>query len=329
MNSCTDIRSGAVVGFPQERCEALRVKMHNLFPGSGLWRLEEGRSMASQRDMAGAMAVMRSNAASKMKQVNALNAFELALAAMYVQEYDEMHDTFLRCVELNDWSHALYYYLAGCAELEKYRDALHGRPSSSSSPLSVADKNEEKGQAKQSIDKKAAEIAKKKAEELLRKAPKVAGKKKFMGDTMPFEQFVLRKLARWEERADALGISLAEAAGVCPSIEMIYLFNGCRKMRDVDLQGALARLDWDRLTAPSDAARQGIRDEPDEQAARDICAAALLRNLGRYAEAREKVQGVLNMDRYALSFSLFAFCFPVDRPTRSPDLTTSSDTHKD
>ena len=176
-----DVDRGAVVGYPRERCAALLVKMRTLFPGSGLWRLEEARALGNRRDLHGAIAVLRSNVASKMRQVTALNSFELSLDAMYVQDYDEMRDSFLRCVELNDWSHALYYYLAGCAELEKYRDALHGRPSSSGGGAGA-----EKDDKDWKRDESAVRNHKRRAEELFRKAPAVAGKKKFMARPMPF-----------------------------------------------------------------------------------------------------------------------------------------------
>ena len=294
-----DIERGAIVGYPRERCAALLGKMRDLFPDSGLWRLEEARALSNGRDLHGAMAVLRTNAASKMRQVTALNSFELCLDAMYVQDYDEMRDSFLRCVELNDWSHALYYYLAGCAELENYRDALHGRPGDAQ-----GGKAAETGMER---DESAIRNHKKRAEELFRKAPSVVGKKKFMARPMPFEQFVSRKLQRWEERARTLGIDLADAAGVCPALEMTYLWNGTRKMNPADLETALARLDWDRLTAPAGGpARRAIMDEPDERAVRDVCAAAVLRNLGRFPEARAKLQSVLDMDRYVLTH-LFIF----------------------
>ncbi|RYP36437.1 hypothetical protein DL767_003400 [Monosporascus sp. MG133] len=268
-----DIRKGAIVGYPRERCVNLLAKMRALFPESGLWRLEEARMLGNKKDLHGAIRVLKSNAASKMRQVTALNSFELSLDSMYVQDYPEMRDSFLRCVELNDWSHALYYYLAGCAELENYRDAFHAGK-----------------------DEAAIRTHKKKAEDLFRKAPTVVGKKKFMAKPLPFEQFVSRKLQKWQERAKALGIDLADAAGVSPAQEMTYLWNGAKKMGTADLERSTRILSWDRLTAP-EKARASIRAETDERAVQDVCMAAVLRNLGKYDEARKILQEVMAIDR--------------------------------
>lgn len=282
------VERGAIVGYPKERCAALLAKMRTLFPDSGLWRLEEARTLGNHKDLRGAIHVLRTNAASKMRQVTALNSFELSLASMYVQDYPQMRDSFLRCLELNDWSHALYYYLAGCAELENYRNAFHA---------TTATTEEGKGKGGER-DESAVRTHKKRAEELFRKAPSVVGKKKLLARPMPFELFVARKLSKWEERAKALGVDLADAAGVSPAQEMTYLWNGTKKMTGADLEGSRAALSWDRLTAPTEKARLAIRAEKDEEAVRDVCMAAVLRNLGRYDEARAILGGLMAVDRY-------------------------------
>ena len=50
-------------------------------------------------------------------------------------------------------------------------------------------------------------------------------------------------------------------------------------------------------------------DEPDERAVRDVCAAAVLRNLGRFPEARTKLQSVLDMDRYVLTQPFYFYSY--------------------
>lgn len=283
-----DIERGAIVGYPRERCAALLAKMRTHFPESGLWRLEEARALGNNKDLRGAIQVLKTNAASRMRQVTALNCFELSLDSMYVHDYPEMRASFLRCLELNDWSHALYYYLAGCAELESYRDAFH------------AEKR----------DEGVIRVHKKKAEELFRKAPSVVGKKKFMAKPMPFEQFVSRKLQKWEERARSLGIDLADAAGISPAQEMTYLWNGTKKMTAADLERSRLALAWDRLTADG-GARTAILAEKDERAVQDVCKAAVLRNLGRYDEARVILQELMAIDRYVSRLSVLCSYFFV------------------
>ncbi|KAI0018408.1 breast cancer protein [Xylariomycetidae sp. FL0641] len=272
-----DVERGAIMGYPKAKCEALLKNMRARYPDSGLWRLEEARVAANSKELHAAIEILKTNTASRMRQVNALNIFELSLNSMYVGDHDGMRDNFVRCVELNDWSHALYYYLAGCGELELYRAAVHA------------------------AEPDAARVArhKQKAEELFRKAPTVAGKKRLLAKPLPFEQFATRKVQKWEERAKALGLgSLVDAVGVSPTQEMVYLWNGIKKMQAPELARAETALAWDRLTAPPEAAAK-IRAETDEKAVRDVCAAAIARALGRFDEARGILDEVVAIDRLA------------------------------
>lgn len=272
----SDVQKGALVGYPKARCSALIAEMRVRYPDSALWRFEEARVLAHTRDLHGALKLLRSNQASKIRQITALNNFEMALNSMYVHDFSDMRDNFLRCVELNDWSHALYYYIAGCGELENYRNAFHSKEK----------------------DESQIQLHKKKADELLRKAPTVAGKKRFLSRPLPFEQFVTRKLLKWEARSKELGIDLVDAVGVSPSEEMTYLWNGQKKMREPELKKSEEMLSWSRLTAPEEAQKK-IKAEIDEQAARDLCRAAVARTLGNLNEARELLDSILAMDKQA------------------------------
>ncbi|KAI1504587.1 breast cancer protein [Biscogniauxia marginata] len=271
-----DVEKGAVVGYPKARCATLLASMRSRYPDSGLWRLEEARVKGNSQDLYGAIEILKNNTESKMRQVTALNNFELSLDSMYVQDYSSMRENFLRCVELNDWSPALYYYIAGCAELENYRNAYH------------AEKKDETTIQRHRM----------KADELFRKAPTVAGKKKLLARPLPFEQFVSRKIEKWEERSKALKIDLVDAVGVSPTQEMVYLWNGIKKMQSPELEKAEKSLSWDRLTA-SEEARNKIKSEIDEQAAQDVCRAAIVRSLGRFEEARSLLEDVLVIDKLA------------------------------
>ncbi|KAI1776669.1 hypothetical protein F4818DRAFT_355906 [Hypoxylon cercidicola] len=271
-----DVKKGAVVGYPKDRCSALLVQMRQRYPDGGLWRFEQARVLGNSKDLHGALKILKSNTNSKMRQVSALNNFEMALDSMYIHDYPDMRDNFLRCIELNDWSHALYYYIAGCAELENYRNAFH------------AEKK----------DESQIQLHKKKADELLRKAPTVAGKKRFLARPLPFEEFVARKIQKWEERSKALGIDLVDVVGVSPVEEMIYLWNGSKKMQAPELEMSEKALSWRRMTA-SEEARNKIKAEMDEQAIRDVCRAAVARSLGKFDKARELLDSVLAMDKLA------------------------------
>ncbi|KAI2609480.1 uncharacterized protein GGS25DRAFT_217928 [Hypoxylon fragiforme] len=271
-----DIRNGAVIGYPKARCSALIAQMRTRYPESGLWRFEEARVLSISRDLPGSLRLLKSNTKSKMRQVTALNNFEMALNTMFVHDYPEMRDNFIRCIELNDWSPSLYYYIAGCAELEIYRNAFH---------------SEKK-------DETRIQLHKKKTNELLRKAPTVAGRKRFLAKPLPFEEFVSRKMQKWEDRSKELGIDLVDAIGVSPTEEVIYLWNGTKKMQASELEMSKKALAWDRLTAPKEAQTK-IRSEIDEQAVRDVCRASVARSLGNFDEARELLDTVLAMDKLA------------------------------
>ncbi|KAI2621837.1 hypothetical protein GGR54DRAFT_83598 [Hypoxylon sp. NC1633] len=270
-----DVAKGAIVGYPRARCSALLDQMRSRYPDSGLWRFEQARVLGNSKDLQGSLEILKTNT-SKMRQVSALNNFEMSLNSMYIHNYPDMRDNFLRCVELNDWSHALYYYIAGIAELENYRNAFHSKER----------------------DESLVQLHKKKADELLRKAPTVAGKKRFLSRPLPFEQFVARKLQKWEERSKEMGLDLVDVIGVSPAEEMTYLWNGMKKMQVAELQMSEKILAWDRLTAPK-AVRDKIKSEIDEQAVRDLCRAAVARSLGRYDVARELLDTILSMDKLA------------------------------
>ncbi|KAI0550690.1 breast cancer protein [Xylaria curta] len=270
-----DVAKGAIVGYPRERIAALLVKVRARYPDSGLWRFEEARSRGHRKDLVGALDILKNNV-SKMKQVDALNSFEMSLDSSYVRDWSHARDDYLRCIELNDWSPSLYYYLAGCAELELYRNACLATPT----------------------EKSQISLHKKKAEEIFGKVQPSAGKKRFMARPMPFEEFVVRKLKKWEERSSSLGVDLADAIGVSPMQEMVYLWNGLKKMQPAELERAASDLSWDRLTC-SEEIRSKIQAQADEKALHDLCYAAILRNLERFDEARGKLQEILNFDKSA------------------------------
>ncbi|ORY62405.1 breast cancer protein [Pseudomassariella vexata] len=269
-----DVENGAIVGYPRRRCAELLLKMRTTYPDSRLWRLEEARALSNTRDLHGAIKILTSNTDSPMRQTKALNNFELSLDTMFVQDYPAMRDHFLACIELSDWSHAFYYFLAGVAEVEIYRNAYHSTTN----------------------DEAQIQRHKKRAEELIRKASTVAGKKKLMARPLPFDQFFTRKVQKWEERSKELKIDFVDAVGTSTVQEMVYLLNGYKKMGSPELELASRSLNWHRLTAPEEASKK-IQAEKDESAVMDVCLSAIYRALGRTDEARALLEGVVTIDK--------------------------------
>ncbi|KAL7793622.1 hypothetical protein V8C37DRAFT_102414 [Trichoderma ceciliae] len=253
------------VGPPIEKCEKLLADMRARYPDSRLWRVEESRMLANERKITEALELLKTGKESKMKQVAALNNFELSLNGMMSYEWELMRDSFLKCLEVNDWSPSLYYYMAGCASLELYRDAFH-----------AGDKDEARRQ-------------KARTGEFFRKAPTVIGKKRLMARQLPLETFIQRKIQKWEDRAKASSVDLADAIGSSPALEMCYVWNGQKRMGTEQLGKGLDYLKWERCTANKETIAK-IQEEKDEMAVWAVSMASLLRGAGKLDEARNLLQ---------------------------------------
>ncbi|GAB7364370.1 hypothetical protein MBLNU230_g4913t1 [Neophaeotheca triangularis] len=255
---------------PQDRLRGLLHEMRELYPKSMLWQLEEARMLSAERKLPEAVELASRGGKSSLKQVEALRHFERSLNHMYLHHYQTCADSFIECVNLNSWSHALYYYIAGSCHLELYRTLQPTDPSTAA--------------------KHAAE-----AESLLRTCPQHIGKKKFMARQLPFDTFVARKLAKWEARAKDRNVPLVDAIGLSPLQEMTYFWNGYKRMSPDLLRTSLDRLDWSTTqpTWPS---------EPnDEHTALSVLRATCLRELGEVEPAMQELQtGALTHELWQL-----------------------------
>lgn len=284
-----------VVGYPKEQCIALLERMRAQYPDSRMWKVEEARVLGNARRLSEAIEMLKANGDSKMRQVTALTNFELSVNALFLMEWQTMREGFLRCVELNDWSHSLYYYFVGASEVEMYRDAVLALRENDNTPATDKDAATQKEQIKSTLEAEA-KRHKRNAEEYLRKAPAAGGRKKFFARQMPFEVFALRKVAKWEARAKEWGCDLVDAVGASPGQEMVYLWSGAKRMPPGTLEKAIGCLRWERCTASEDKV-EIIKGMADEVAIKAACESSLLSNLGRYEEAREKVKHVVEQDR--------------------------------
>lgn len=271
----TSVDQNSVEGYPKQRCETLLAEMRRRHPKSHLWLLEEARMQAANRHLSTAISILERPTKSPLKQVEALEMFEKSLDAMYMHDYALCAKSFIACVDLNNWSHTLYYYIAGAANVEMYRQ-------------------------RRTLNPTEAAVYAKKATELLKLAPKHAGKKKFMARQLPFDIFVTRKVQKWESRARDWSVPFIDAVGVSPVEEMIFLWNGYKRMDTGQLEESLSRLSWSETLNP-----HWKREGPDEKALLSVLHGTTLRNLQRFEEAKTTLRsGVLSYDKNELKGGL-------------------------
>jgi hypothetical protein len=246
-----------VEGYPMLRLEGLLKTMRKRYPKSQLWQLEEARMAASHRRLDEALTQLDRSNKSQLKQLNALHMFEKSLNAMFAHRYQLCADSFIACIDLNSWSHALYCYISGAAHLTLYRE-LRNQP------------GKQKEAAKQAAL----------AEKDFKIAPTHIGKKKIMGKQLPFDVFVNRKVAKWEQRAKEWGCDFVDAVGVSPLEEMVYLWNGYKKMDNEQLERSLANLAW------SESNPHWQKEGLDEKAILALLKSVVLRNQRKHSEAK-------------------------------------------
>jgi len=228
--------------------------------------------LANDRRVENSMAILRDMPESKLKQVQALQCFELCMCTLALHQYFECASAFKRMVELNSWSHGLYLFIAACCHIEMYRELKQHNPES-------------------------AEDEAKKAEALLSKIPSLIGKKRIMARQMPFDVFVVRKLEKWKQRAKEYKLSIVDAAGVSPICEIMYFWNSFKRMQAPQLEATLKRLAWSTERSDIPWADEAV----DEQAVLAVLHGTVLRQLGLLQKARDVLkQGVLTRDRSLL-----------------------------
>lgn len=198
-----------------------------------------------------------------MKQLQALQVFEKGLNAQNSHRYKLCAETFLECVELNAWSQALYYFIVGAAYLQLSRDL---------------------GYEGNKADQMRYEAL---AEENFKKAPSFVGKKKMMGRQLPFDQYVQRKINKWNALSQAWGCSFLDAIGVPPIEESVFLWNGYKKMNEKQMRKSLQNID--RAEQSSTWSKQAI----DEQSIAALLRATIYRNLRQHKEAQAILEKVV------------------------------------
>lgn len=272
---CDIVAPAGPGSYPTERLRELLLEMRKRYPKSQLWLLEEGRMLANDKKLEDAVTFMREKCKdSKLKQLDALQWFEHGLNCMYMHDYAATSVAFQKCVALNNWSHGLYYYICGSAHVEAYRRALSASPP----------------------DTKEAESQREKAKKMFDKVKPNVGRKKFMARQLPFDVFTARKIAKWEARAKAWNVDLIDAVGVSPIEELIYFWNGYKRMDERHLTHSLENLAWSENTKlnPNWEKEEGV----DEKGILALLRGTTLRCLGRTEEAKEVLQKeIIAIDR--------------------------------
>lgn len=255
--------------YPQAQCKTLLVEMRKRYPASHLWLLEESRMLASDKKLEESVEFAANNKESKLKQLEALGWFERALYTMYMHDYEGTSTAFLKCITLNNWSHGLYYYICGASHVELYRRDKTANPA-------------------------AAQAHAAKAVEYFQRVAPNTGKRAFMGRQLPFDVFVKRKVAKWEQRAKEWKCDFIDAVGVSPLEEMIYFWNGYKRMRNDHVDTSLANLAWSESAENPHWAKESL----DEKGIIALLRAACLRSKGETRKAKETLQeGILSHDK--------------------------------
>lgn len=163
----------------------------------------------------------------------------------------------------------MYAYQEGISHLEVYREFKTSDPKRASKEKALAEK-------------------------YIRKAPPLAGKQKVMSKELPFDTYITRKVQKWEDRAKNWKVDLADAIGVSPFAEMIYLWNGSRKQNKEELEKSLKCAGWERSAYP-----ERFENDVDEMAIHALVVSSVYKNMGKYEDARSLLQNtVLSHDRY-------------------------------
>jgi hypothetical protein len=269
---------------PDARLRALLQEMRELYPKSKLWLLEEARILSRDRQVEKAVDLLSSGPDSSLKQIEALAQFEMSLSLLYLHRYEECATSFIKTVSMNNWSHGMYYFIAGACYVELYRGAKEKDPETADAYAS-------------------------KAEGYLHEVPMHTGKKRFMARQLPFDVFVNRKIAKWDARAKARGCKFIDAIGVSPVVEMTYFWSGFRRMRPEQIQVCLDRLSWSETTAQN----PHWADEPqDEKAVLGLLRAACQRFLPQVEQAQNTLQNeVFSHDLHQLKACEHADTWPL------------------
>ena len=177
-------------------------------------------------------------------------------------KFEDAAESFLSLRAQNSYSPCLYMFIAASCYVELYRRA--------------SDEGEKERYAEE-------------ANELYNSAPSFAGKRKFGGRQIPFELFILRKMARYKARSSD---NPCAGVGVSPTEIFVYLFcNGHKRMNKDELLVSLETIHWE---SPEHVL------EADEKMEQLLLSASIKRHMGDRKDSEAALEPVLEIDRREL-----------------------------
>ncbi|AOA61060.1 hypothetical protein PP7435_CHR1-0949 [Komagataella phaffii CBS 7435] len=266
---------------PGKKLSTALLKARALFPNSGLWLLQEGRMLASAGRLEEAVDLMDAlDKKIEMKQVEALLIFDRAMILCFLHRYERAAKDFIKLVDINAWSHGLYYYFAGACYLEAYR--------------MCETKNIPKN-GKDQVNPSKQEWYKEQASKYLLEAPELVGRRKFMAKTMPFDRFLIRKVKGIKEASAKYGTSSVDSVGTSLIHELNYFWNGYNRMPPEHLELALKMLGYSAKNNSPFSSNLGrtLPESKEESMIRYTLQSITLRRLGRINEGEKLLDVVI------------------------------------
>lgn len=250
---------------PGKKLEDALLYARALFPHSALWLLQESRMLAARGRLEEALELMDSlDRKIEMRQVEALLVFDRTMILIFLHQYERAAADLKTLVDINGWSPGLYTYCAGCCYLELYRMCEMGI---------ITDEKELKRK----------QYFRNKAKELILEAPQYSKGGKINGKQMPFDKFLIRKIAQFENAAQTFKVDIIDAIGTSPVHELAYFWNGYNRMPEDHLEIANKLLDY------SISEHAKVPELQNQSMIRNLLKSITLRRLGEISEGDELI----------------------------------------
>lgn len=299
--SISDAELDRVMQNPSLYTPQLLTKARKLFPHNALWLLQEGRILAAQGKLYEACDLMQQftddpSNKIQMQQVEALLIYDRAMLYAFKHDFDLAARDFIKLIDINSWSKAVYLFMAASCYLAKYRMI-------------------EMGLVEGDLDK-----YEKLANKYYELAPTYVpgginnqGKKGGLGGgkkKMPFDKFLLRKLDQIaERRRHHKNLKFVDAVGTLIMHELVYFWNGYNRMTPTELELSAKILSY---TAPGSKYAKFTETE-DEGIIRNFLLSIIERSQGKVKEGADRLDKQV-IAKYVVSQEPFRFHKMDDSP---------------